>query len=99
MAKTGKQLKFEQAIGQVEAIIEQIESGEVGLEDSLAKYEQGMKLLGDCRRILDKAKKRIAELTLDGQGKPRRKADKSSEEAGDVDNQLEGDVDDSQRLL
>lgn len=67
MAKA-KPLKFEEAIEQLEAIIEGIESGDVGLEQSLAEYEKGMKLIGQCRGILGRAEKRITELTKDGQG-------------------------------
>ena len=63
-----KPLKFEDAIEQLEAIIEGIESGDIGLEQSLAEYEKGMKLIGQCRSILGRAEKRIAELTRDGQG-------------------------------
>ena len=59
---------FEQAIEQLEAIIENIESGQVGLEQSIAQYEQGMKLIKRCRSILDTAEKRIADLDTDDQG-------------------------------
>lgn len=67
MAKS-KSLKFEEAIEQLEAIIAGIESGDVGLEQSLAEYEKGMKLIQQCRGILGRAEKRIVELTSDGQG-------------------------------
>jgi len=59
---------FEQAIEQLEAITERIESGQVGLEESLKQYEQGMKLIGRCRGILDTAEQRIVELTAGAQG-------------------------------
>lgn len=64
MGKTRKP-KFEEAVDQLEQIIEGIESGDTGLEDSLVRYEQGMKLIQHCRSILDTAEKRIAELTAD----------------------------------
>ena len=67
MAKDAK-LKFEEAVAQLEAIIEGIESGEVGLEESLAQYEKGMKLIAHCRSILTAAEKRIVELTADAEG-------------------------------
>jgi exodeoxyribonuclease VII small subunit len=57
------QLSFEQAIDQLEGLIEKIESGEVGLEEALQHYEQGTALIKRCRSILDAAEKRIAELT------------------------------------
>jgi exodeoxyribonuclease VII small subunit len=54
---------FEEAVAQLETIVAAIESGQIGLEESLAKYEQGMELVKRCRGILDKAEKRIEQLT------------------------------------
>jgi exodeoxyribonuclease VII small subunit len=59
---------FESAVEDLEEIIEQIESGEVGLEQCLSQYERGMMLIAHCRSILDKAEKRMAELTTDAKG-------------------------------
>lgn len=67
---TDKPLRFENAIDRLEDIVEQIESGEVGLEEALERYEQGQALIKRCRGILDKAEQRIAELTEDDQGRP-----------------------------
>ena len=69
MAKQKKTpAKFEDAIEQLEQIIEQIESGEVGLEQCLGFYERGIELEKHCQKILDTAQKRIAELTKDSAG-------------------------------
>ncbi len=62
-----KNLKFEAAIEQLETLIDQIESGEVGLEESLSRYEEGMGLVTHCRGILDKADRKIAELSVNVQ--------------------------------
>ncbi|MGB1124172.1 MAG: exodeoxyribonuclease VII small subunit [Phycisphaeraceae bacterium] len=67
---TDKEPSFEQAIDKLEDLIEQIESGEVGLEEAIAQYEQGQALIKRCRGILDKAERRIAELTQDADGEP-----------------------------
>ena len=67
---TDKNLSFEQAIDRLEDIVERIESGEVGLEAALEQYEQGQSLIKRCRGILDKAERRIAELTEDTLGRP-----------------------------
>jgi exodeoxyribonuclease VII small subunit len=67
-------LKFEDALTELEAIIAKIESGEAGLEQSLAQYERGMKLIGDCRTILTAAEQKIAELSVDSKGKLREQA-------------------------
>jgi exodeoxyribonuclease VII small subunit len=86
-------LKFEDALEQVESIIEQIESGQVGLEESIAQYEQGMKLLSRCQTILSSAQKRIAELTTDSQGRLR-----ASDEAGESDHPVDPDSIDESEL-
>ena len=62
------QLSFEQALEELEAVIDRIETGEVGLEESLAQYESGMAMVKRCRSILDRTEKRIAELTHDENG-------------------------------
>ena len=53
-------MKFEDAIAQLEELIEQIESGEVGLEQSLEQYEHGMALIKHCQGVLATAEKKIA---------------------------------------
>jgi exodeoxyribonuclease VII small subunit len=50
---------FEEALGKLEKIVEQIESGQIGLEDSIARYEEGIRLVRQCRVILDAAEKKI----------------------------------------
>ena len=72
MSKTKeKALKFEEAIARLEEIVGRIESGEIGLEESLAAYEQGMKLVGHCRSILEVTEQKIGELKVDGKGRLR----------------------------
>lgn len=58
-------LSFEQAMDDLEALIERIESGEVGLEDSLVEYERGLRLFRHCRTILDQAEQKFEKLRLD----------------------------------
>lgn len=55
-------LTFEQAIEQLESIIDRIESGEIGLEDSLKEYERGTLLREHCKQILERTEQRVAEL-------------------------------------
>lgn len=56
-------LSFEQAMEEVEAIIERIERGEIGLEKSLAEYERGVKLIQHCRQVHKQAVQRVDDLT------------------------------------
>lgn len=71
-------VKFEDAIEQIESVIERIESGEAGLEQSLTEYARATKLIGQCRAILDQAEKRVAQLTVDAQGRLQVSEDESS---------------------
>ena len=58
-------LPFEQAVEQLESIIERIEEGSVGLEATLGEYRRGHALLRRCRAILDGAEQEIRRLSLD----------------------------------
>ena len=74
MAKANKKedlskLKFEDAIGQLEQIVDEIEAGDVSLETSLAQYEKGMALIKHCRGILQKAEKKIEKIAEEKEGK------------------------------
>lgn len=54
---------FETSVERVEQIIERLESGQVGLEESITQYEQGVELLRQCREMLERAEQRVTELT------------------------------------
>ena len=54
---------FEEALAEVEAIIERIETGESGLERSIGEYEKGVRLLARCRSLLKDAEQRIEDVT------------------------------------
>lgn len=53
---------FEQALARLEQVVHDLEGGDIGLEDSLARYEEGIKLLKRCYGQLADAEKRIVEL-------------------------------------
>lgn len=54
---------FETAIRDLEAIVDLIERGEIGLEKSMAEYERGMGLVERCREILASAEQKVEELS------------------------------------
>jgi exodeoxyribonuclease VII small subunit len=56
-------LSFEQAIKKLTDIVSKIEDGQISLEQSLSQYEQGMELIKHCRAILQKAEKKIEEIS------------------------------------
>jgi exodeoxyribonuclease VII small subunit len=62
MTKKDKTPSFEENIEQLEKIVESIESGGIGLEETIAKYEEGGKIIKTCRDILDKAELKISKL-------------------------------------
>ncbi len=57
-----KKITFEDALARLEQIVAQIEEGEVSLEESIEKYAEGIKLIKQCRTILDGAEKKIQVL-------------------------------------
>jgi exodeoxyribonuclease VII small subunit len=59
---------FEDALAELEQILSEIEGGEVGLEQSLSKYERGSFLIQHCRTILGKAEKQIELLSKSTEG-------------------------------
>lgn len=61
-------LSFEQAMTELEQLVERIESGEIGLEEAIRRYERGIGLIKRCRSVLDSAEQRIAELTTNAKG-------------------------------
>ncbi|MEO7166298.1 MAG: exodeoxyribonuclease VII small subunit [Spartobacteria bacterium] len=61
---------FEQAMKRLEEIVEQMESGDLPLEDLIVRYEEGMKLVRVCQERLASAEKRIEIITRNSAGQP-----------------------------
>ncbi len=66
MAK--KKPTFEEALKQLETLARQIEQGQIGLEESITKYEEGMALVKQCRDILSKAELKIQQIQQKADG-------------------------------
>jgi exodeoxyribonuclease VII small subunit len=60
---------FEAALEELEGVVEQLESGELPLEDSLVAFEKGVGLVVYCNQKLTEAEKRIELLVKDKEGK------------------------------
>ena len=58
----GKPLDFEQSMKRLETIVEELETGELSLEDSIARYEEGIQLSRRLTTVLDESEKRIERL-------------------------------------
>jgi exodeoxyribonuclease VII small subunit len=61
-----EKLSFEKAMAQLEKIVESIEQGKVGLEDSIKQFEEGMTLIRHCRKVLAEAELKIQQLQASG---------------------------------
>jgi exodeoxyribonuclease VII small subunit len=61
MSKTGAKppKDYESALAELEKIVASMESGKLGLEDSLALYQRGAELLAYCREQLSKAEQKV----------------------------------------
>src|SRR5947209_2124193 len=59
---------FEDALAELETILGEIEGGEIGLEESLTKYERGTFLIQHCRGVLATAEKQIEILSKSSDG-------------------------------
>ncbi len=68
--KPAPEANFEQAMKRLEEIVEQMESGDLPLEDLIGRYEEGMKLVKVCQERLASAEQRIEIITRNSAGKP-----------------------------
>jgi len=57
---------FEKSMARLEKIVESIEQGKIGLEDSIKQFEEGMALIRQCRSVLTEAELKIQQLQAAG---------------------------------
>lgn len=62
MAKQSKKNDFESSLTQLEEILSSMEEGGLSLEDSLKKFETGVKLTRHCQKLLEKAEQKVITL-------------------------------------
>lgn len=62
------EIKFEEAVKKLEKIVDELESGELSLDDALRKYQEGIELSRLCTQRLESAKKKIDLLTKGKKG-------------------------------
>ena len=53
---------FEEQIEKLEQIVKELEKGELNLEDSVSKFEEGIKISKECNKELENAEKKITIL-------------------------------------
>ena len=62
-----EKLNFEVAIKSLEQIVQELEKGDLNLDESMKKFEVGMALSKKCTKILEEAEKKITILIKDGE--------------------------------
>jgi len=65
----GSELNFEKAMSRLEAIVEQMETGKLPLEDLIVRYEEGMNLVKVCQERLSNAEQKIEIIARNSAGK------------------------------
>ena len=63
-----KKPDFEISLKELEEIVEQLETSDLALDETLAKYEKGIKIYKQCYQILEKAEKKINILLKNSTG-------------------------------
>lgn len=65
MATRKKAANFEKSLESLEALVEEMESGDLSLDDALKSFEKGIKLTQECQQALDEAEQKVAILLGD----------------------------------
>jgi len=63
-----KEVKFDEALAQLEDIIRQLEAGNLPLEESIELYKKGMSLSTECHKKLQKIEEEVVKLVDDASG-------------------------------
>ena len=58
-SKKAKTLDFEQALGELETVVERLEHGELPLEEALKQFERGVELARSCQAALKQAEQKV----------------------------------------
>ena len=70
MSKEVKNISFEEALKELESIVQKLESGQVKLEEAVAAYEKGVQMQKICEEKLKEAQMKVEKLILDKEGNP-----------------------------
>ena len=64
---TKKNLNFEDSLAKLEGIVDALEDNDVSLEESVKKFEEGIRLVKDCQKQLKEAELKVNKLMGDGE--------------------------------
>ena len=65
-----KSQTFEASVSRLDEIVQQMERGDVPLEDALKLFEEGTQLVASCTKLLDEAELKVVRLTKGADGAP-----------------------------
>ena len=71
MTETNIPLTFEAALGELEKLVQELERGQLDLDDAISAYERGTALKELCRQKLADAQMRVEKLSVSPSGEPR----------------------------
>lgn len=77
-------VKFEQAMARLEAIVGELENGDLPLDESLKIFEEGIRLSKNCLKVLEEAERKVEVLVQDKNGKKQLRAFSLDEDADEA---------------
>lgn len=80
MSEAIREVEFEAALKKLESIVQNLENGELSLEQALKQYEEGVKMADICTKRLTEAQKRVEVLIKTNAGKFKTENFEGSEE-------------------
>ena len=83
---------FEEAISELEEIVANMEEEELPLEELVARFETGTRLLGRCQTVLESAKKRLQTIAASPDATKRDENTLTTNESDDTDPSNDDDI-------
>jgi exodeoxyribonuclease VII small subunit len=83
-------LKFEDALGRLETIVQSLERGDLSLDESLKAFEEGVKLSKNCLKLLDDAERRV-DILVGERGRKKTQPFPTDDDTADTETANAGD--------
>ena len=64
------EMTFEEALAELESVVNKLERGDVALDESISLYERGAALRARCQQKLAEAEEKVSRITLGDGGQP-----------------------------
>ena len=69
MTKSIEKMSFEEALAELEEIVNKIDTGQESLADAVSSFERGVALKNHCKKMLKEAKLKIEKITITAENK------------------------------